>query len=50
MFKRETLDKIRLTMDDMTYASELIDIISQEKIKFMEVPVDIIYTSYSLSK
>jgi hypothetical protein len=34
----------------MSHASEIIDIISREKIKFKEVPVSIIYTNYSLKK
>lgn len=37
-------------MDDMSYASEMIDIIANKKIIFTEVPVNIIYTEYSLSK
>jgi hypothetical protein len=44
------LQKIKLKIDDMSYASELVDIISQKNIKFMEVPVDIVYTDYSISK
>jgi hypothetical protein len=34
----------------MSHASEIIDIISKEKIKFKEVPVNIQYTQYSLKK
>jgi hypothetical protein len=34
----------------MTHASEIIDIISTEKIVYKEVPVHIIYTEYSLAK
>jgi len=37
-------------MDGMSYASEMIDIIAQKNIKFKEVPVDIIYTDYSMYK
>lgn len=50
VFRKSALDKIKLTIDDMSYASELVDIISEKNIKFIEVPVDIIYTQYSLSK
>lgn len=50
VFRKSVLDKIKLTIDDMSYASELVDIISEKNIKFIEVPVDIIYTQYSLSK
>jgi len=34
----------------MAYASELVDKLKQNKIKFTEVPVNIKYTEYSLSK
>jgi hypothetical protein len=44
------LDKIKITQDGMSHASEIIDIISREKIKYMEVPVNIKYTEYSLKK
>jgi len=50
MFKVSVLDKIYLTMDWFEYASELIEIIARNNIKFTEVPVNIIYTAYSLSK
>lgn len=50
VFRREVIDKIRLTIDDMWYASEMIDIIASKKISFMEVPVNIKYTAYSMSK
>lgn len=50
VFKIDILNEIKLSIDDMSYASELIDIIAQKKIPFKEVPVDIIYTDYSISK
>ena len=50
VFRRKVLDKINLTIDGMWYASELIDIIASEKIPFKEIPVNIIYTEYSLQK
>ena len=50
MFKVSAIKKIKLTMDWFEYASELVDQISQKNIKFKEVPVNIIYTDYSLSK
>jgi hypothetical protein len=34
----------------MAYASELIEEIKRNKIKFEEVPVNILYTKYSISK
>lgn len=50
VFKLKTLKDIYITIDWMWHASELVDIISNKKIKFKEVPVDIIYTKYSLNK
>ncbi len=50
VFRTKVIKDIRLTIDDMTYASQLLDIIATNDIKFMEVPVDIKYTQYSLSK
>jgi hypothetical protein len=34
----------------MTHASEILDIISSEKISFKEVPVNIKYTEHSMKK
>lgn len=50
VFRKEIINQIKLTIDDMGYASELIDIIANKKINFMEVPVNIKYTDYSMSK
>lgn len=50
VFRRPVLDNIHLTIDDMWYASELVDIIAEKKISYKEIPVNIIYTDYSLSK
>lgn len=50
MFRVETLNSIHITMDGMEYASELIDQIGKNKFKFIEVPVNIHYDSYSLGK
>lgn len=50
VLKKETLNKISISIDWMWHASEIIDIISSKKLKFKEVPVDIIYTNYSISK
>ena len=50
MFKVEALKKIHLTLDGFEYSSELIDQIAINKLNFTEVPVNIIYTEYSLSK
>lgn len=50
VFRKSVVDKVYLTIDDMWYASELIDIISTKNIPYKEIPVTIKYTDYSLSK
>lgn len=50
VFKTDVLKDLKLTIDDMSYASEIIDLVSLKKINFWEVPVNIIYTEYSKSK
>ena len=50
MMKKETLDKIHITMNRMEHASEILDIIKNEKIKYKEVPIVVIYSEYSISK
>jgi len=50
IFKVSAIEKINLTLNNFEYASELIDQIAQNKLKYKEVPVNIIYTEYSLSK
>jgi len=48
--KKSALKDIIITIDGMGHASEIIDIISQKHLKHKEVPVDILYTEYSLAK
>lgn len=50
VMRKSALRSIRITMDGMWHASEIVDIISQKNIKFKEVPVNILYTDYSRSK
>ncbi|MDQ1343672.1 MAG: hypothetical protein QG650_392, partial [Patescibacteria group bacterium] len=50
MLRIASVEKIRLTMDGMEYASELIERVSQLGLKFKEVPVNIRYDEYSLGK
>jgi len=50
VFTFKSVKKIRLSMDGMAYASELIEEIKKKNIKYKEVPVDIKYTAYSLKK
>lgn len=46
----DTVKSISLTTDSMAYASELIEQIMQKNIPHWEIPVNIIYTEYSLAK
>ena len=50
MLKISALKHIHLTMNGMEYASEMIDQIAQHKLIIREVPVNIRYDDYSLSK
>lgn len=50
VFRNEILDIITLTIDWMWHASEFVDIIATKNLKYMEVPVNIKYTPYSLAK
>ncbi len=50
MMKKETLDKIHITMNRMEHASEILDIIKSKKIRYKEVPIVVIYSDYSMSK
>jgi len=50
VFKLNILDKINISMDWMEYASELVESIYKNKLKYKEVPVDIKYSEYTLSK
>jgi len=42
--------KIKLTEDRFAYASELIEKIAKEGLRYKEVPVTIKYTDYSIGK
>jgi len=50
LIRTDILDRVRLSTDTMAYASELIELIKKHKISHAEIPVNIIYTDYSLSK
>ena len=50
MMKKETLDKIHISMNRMEHASEILDIIKNKKIKYKEVPIVVIYSDYSIAK
>lgn len=50
ILSRSSLSDIRITLDGMGHASEIIDIIAKKNISYREVPVTIHYTEYSLAK
>jgi glycosyltransferase involved in cell wall biosynthesis len=47
---RRAASKIRISMDRMAHASELIDLVRRSGLPYREVPVRIRYTTYSLAK
>jgi glycosyltransferase involved in cell wall biosynthesis len=50
MLKVDAVKKIILTMDGMEYASELIEQVRLQNLKFAEVPVNIWYDEYTMGK
>lgn len=49
-FRREAASRIRLTLDGMAHASELVDQMQAQRLRIVEVPVVIRYTHYSMNK
>jgi len=49
-FSAYAANKINITEDRMLHASEILQRISEEKLSYIEVPVHIRYTDYSLKK
>ena len=49
-FSVSAVQKIRITANRMAHASQILSQISENKIKYKEIPVNIQYTEYSLSK
>lgn len=49
-FTFDSIKNIKLTIENMAYASELVDQIKYNKLTIKEIPVNIKYTDYSLSK
>ncbi len=50
VFNRTVADGLNLTMNGMSHASEFISLIVENHWRAAEVPVEILYTEYSLSK
>jgi polyprenyl-phospho-N-acetylgalactosaminyl synthase len=49
-FTRAAAQRIRITIDGMAHASELVDQIYEHKLRIVEVPVVIHYSEYSMKK
>ena len=49
-FSRAAAERVKITQDRMSHASEILDQIARHKLKFIEVPVSVKYTDYSLQK
>jgi len=49
-FSKDAAQKITITQRGMEHASEIIDEIKKKKLRYKEVPVEILYTKYSQKK
>jgi polyprenyl-phospho-N-acetylgalactosaminyl synthase len=49
-FSRNAAQKIKIQQDRMAHASEILDEIHKNKLSFVEVPVNVYYSAYSVSK
>lgn len=50
VFNRTVADNLALTMNGMSHAGEFIALIDENRWRVAEVPVEILYTGYSMSK
>lgn len=50
VLNRKAAQSMQLRMSDYSHASEIIERIAENKLKYAEVPVTIVYTDYSRSK
>jgi glycosyltransferase involved in cell wall biosynthesis len=49
-FSRNAASRVHLNTDRMTHASEILDIVARERLRYVERPVTIDYTPHSLQK
>lgn len=49
-FTRKAAEKIEITADRMEHASEILDEIMRNTLKYKEIPVTILYSTYSLQR
>lgn len=50
VIKKSILPKLKLNFNGMEHASEILELIGQQKIKYIEVPNTILYTEYSMAR
>jgi glycosyltransferase involved in cell wall biosynthesis len=50
VFNRKVAEGLQITLSDMSHASEILEIISAKKYRYVEVPVTIEYSDYSKGK
>jgi hypothetical protein len=50
MLTIKSVHQLKLNMDGMEYASELIDLVAKQQLSWREVPVNIHYDAYTLGK
>jgi hypothetical protein len=50
MYHRDVLPKIKITSDWFSYQHQIIDALRDHSLRFIEIPVTIKYTEYSLNK
>ena len=50
VFNRTVADNLALTMSGMSHASEFVSLIDENRWRVAELPVEILYTDYSMSK
>ena len=49
-FRRKAAEKIKLRQNRMAHASEILEQIAANRLSYVEVPVTIVYSAYSLAK
>ncbi|MER7766230.1 glycosyltransferase family 2 protein [Kitasatospora sp. NPDC096140] len=50
VINREAASQLRITMNGMAHASEIVGLLAKSSLRVVEVPVDILYTDYSRAK
>lgn len=50
VIKVSSLPQLKITMNGMEHASEILDLINEKKLNYVEVPNTILYTEYSMAR